>query len=354
VKEMIKIEQLVRENIKNMSPYSSARDEYNGKEGIFLDANENALGSVGGEELNRYPDPLQRQVKEQLARLRQVTATQIFLGNGSDEAIDLMIRAFCEPGQDKILILPPTYGMYEVCAATNNVGVERVNLTVEFEIDLPRVLDILAKDKDIKLVYLCSPNNPTGNCFQQSAIKEIIKNFHSLVIIDEAYIDFSSKKSWVPYLSNYKNLVVFHTFSKVWGLAGIRLGAAFADEAVITILNKIKNPYNVNEITQTLALKALANVKQRDAMVQTILEQRELLVKELNSLASVKQVYPSDANFLLVRFQHAGEIFDYLLERKIILRDRRTVPLCADCLRITVGTPEENRQLIMALKEYKK
>jgi histidinol-phosphate aminotransferase len=351
---MVDIEQLVRANIKKMVPYSSARDEYSNRDGIFLDANENALGSVGGEALNRYPDPRQRQVKEQIARLRQVKTEQIFLGNGSDEAIDLMIRAFCEPARDKILILPPTYGMYEVCAAMNNVGVVRVNLTTEFDIDLSKVLDTLEKVTNIKLIYLCSPNNPTGNCLGEDAIQKILKNFSGLVVIDEAYIDFSMKQSWLAELSTYNNLVIFQTFSKVWGLAGIRLGAAFADAEIIAILNKIKYPYNVNEITQALALKALANINQRDDMVRTILEQREILVQALQSLEIVKQVFPSDANFLLVRFKQARNIFTYLRDKKIILRDRTTAPLCADCLRITVGTPEENRQLILALNAYKK
>jgi histidinol-phosphate aminotransferase len=351
---MVEIERLVRANIKRMSPYSSARDEYSGSEGVFLDANENTLGSVGDERLNRYPDPRQRQVKEKLARLCQVRPTQIFLGNGSDEAIDLMIRAFCEPARDKILILPPTYGMYEVCAAMNNAGIVRVNLTAEFEIDLPQVLSKLAQDRQIKLIYICSPNNPTGNCFRPESVKEIIINFQGLVIIDEAYIDFSRKASWLGALTEYNNLVILHTFSKVWGLAGIRLGAAFADEAIINILDKIKYPYNVNEITQRVALAALNNSIQRDYMVRTILEQRDLLIQQLNMLAIVQKIYPSDANFLLVRFTAAKDVFEYLLDKKIIIRDRSTAPHCSDCLRITVGTPEENEQLIMALKEYNK
>jgi histidinol-phosphate aminotransferase len=351
---MVDIERLVRVNIKQMSPYASARDEYSGKDGIFLDANENALGSVGNDRLNRYPDPRQRQVKEHIARLRNVKPRQIFLGNGSDEAIDLMMRAFCEPARDKILILPPTYGMYEVCAAMNDVGVVRVNLTAEFEIDLPNVLDRLTEDNAIKLIYICSPNNPTGNAFRQEDIREIIKKIQGLVVIDEAYIDFSRKASWLRVLAAFNNLVVLHTFSKVWGLAGIRLGAAFADEAVIKILDKIKYPYNVNEMTQRVALHALDHVEQRDNMVDTILAQRDLLMQRLNTLTVVEKIFPSDANFLLVRFNRARDVFEYLLDKKIIIRDRSSAPQCSDCLRITVGTAEENEQLITALKEYEK
>ena len=351
---MVNIESLVRENVRRLKPYSSARDEYSGKTGIFLDANENPIGSVGGDSFNRYPDPRQRILREKIAALRKVKPSQIFLGNGSDEAIDLMIRAFCEPERDKILILPPTYGMYEVCAAVNNVDVSRVNLTEAFDIDLPGVLERLKSDEAIKLIYLCSPNNPTGNCMSRESIEEILKKFDGIVIIDEAYIDFSQRESWVSRLKEYNSLVVFHTFSKVWGLAGIRLGAAFACETVISVLDKIKYPYNVNEITQRIALNALNSIEQHKIMVKTILQQREMLSNKLKKLTYIEKIFPSDANFLLVRFRQAEDIFRYLTERAIILRDRRTAPLCTNCLRITVGTSEENEQLIQALYDFEK
>jgi histidinol-phosphate aminotransferase len=349
---MINLENLVRENIKKLKPYSSARDEYSGEEGIFLDANENPLGSVSGDALNRYPDPLQRKVKERLAQLREITPEHIFLGNGSDEAIDLLIRAFCEPGRDKIMILPPTYGMYEVCAEINNVAVKSVNLTPAFDIDLAKILAMITKDRQIKLIFLCSPNNPSGNCLNREAINKILESFTGLVIIDEAYIDFCNQQSWLHTIGKFNNLIVLQTFSKLWGLANIRLGAAFADDEIIGILNKIKYPYNINGITQSMALKALENIKQRDNMVRTILQQRDFLRQELKSLDIVKVIFPSDANFLLVRFEKAKDIYNYLLRNKIILRDRTTAPLCSDCLRITVGTAQENEQLIKALKQY--
>ena len=350
---MVNLDSLIRENIKRLKPYSSARDEFSGKEGIFLDANENPIGSVGGgDSFNRYPDPQQRSLRERIAELRNVKSSQIFLGNGSDEAIDLMIRAFCEPGRDKILIFPPTYGMYEVCAAVNDVGIMRVNLTEAFDINLQAVLEKITQEKAIKLIYICSPNNPTGNSMGRNNIGEVLRQFKGIVIIDEAYIDFSHGTSWVSQIKTYNNLVIFHTFSKVWGLAGIRLGAAFADETVITVLNRIKYPYNVNAVTQKIALNALNNIEQHNTMVNTILQQRTRLVQQLKKISFVNKVFPSDANFILVQFDRTEEIFNYLIKKQIIVRDRRTAPLCADCLRITVGTKEENKILINALKNF--
>ncbi|RMF61887.1 MAG: histidinol-phosphate transaminase [Calditrichaeota bacterium] len=340
---------LLRPNIRDLQAYSSARQEHAGEEGIFLDANENALGSAARESLNRYPDPLQKKLKEEIARLKAVSAQQIFLGNGSDEAIDLLLRAFCEPGKDRILIMPPTYGMYEVCAAINDVKVQRVLLRPDFEIDVASVLEAL--EPRTKLLFICSPNNPTGNVFQPDGIERLLRQFQGLTVLDEAYIDFAPDKSWLPRLSRWPNLVVLQTFSKAWGLADVRLGMAFAQPGIIEVLNKIKHPYNVNGVTQRLALQALANHRGKTRMVGEIIQERDRLQKGLAALDLVDRVYPSDANFLLVKMHDAASVFRRLLQKKIVVRNRSDQPLCGDCLRITVGTPEENRRLLHALKE---
>ena len=342
---------LIRKNILKLTPYSSARQEYTGNEGIFLDANENAFGSVVEKSLNRYPDPLQQKLKAKIGHIKNVRPESIFLGNGSDEAIDLLIRAFCEPREEKIIVLPPTYGMYEVCAAINAVEVCKIPLHPSFEINVKEVL--AQADHRVKLIFICSPNNPTANCFAASAIETLLHNFHGVVIIDEAYIDFAVGKSWLPRLTEFNNLVILQTFSKAWGLANIRLGMAFAPQpALIKILNKIKYPYNVSGVTQQIVLNALDKVQEKDRMVQQILHERNRLRSRLEALPIVKTIYPSDANFLLVKVQDAREIYQFLVEHHVIVRNRSNVTHCENCLRITVGTPEENDTLIQTLKKY--
>jgi histidinol-phosphate aminotransferase len=344
-KSFVDISTLVRKNIVTMKPYSSARDEFKGEAEVFLDANENPYPSP----YNRYPDPLQRNVKEKLAILKEVTPEQIFLGNGSDEAIDLLIRAFCEPNQDSILITEPTYGMYSVCAEVNAVNVQQVLLTPDFDLDL----DAFPKtfDASTKILFLCSPNNPTGNMLSRDRILEVLKRFYGLVVIDEAYIDFAKGRSFVHELTKYPHLVVLQTFSKAWGLAGLRLGMCFASPEVIAILNKIKYPYNVNIRTQDLALDALENAYRKDIWVDEILTQRDKLVKSLKALKVVEKVFPTDANFVLVRVKDAPATYHYLTDNGIIVRDRSRVTLCYNCIRITVGTPQENELLIQALNQ---
>jgi histidinol-phosphate aminotransferase len=343
-KNSFDINSLVRRNILTMKPYSSARDEFKGEAEIFLDANENPYPTP----YNRYPDPLQWRVKEKLAALKGIKPQQIFLGNGSDEAIDLLIRAFCEPNQDSILITEPTYGMYSVCADVNAVNVQQVLLTPDFDLDL----DAFPKtfDATTKIIFLCSPNNPTANLLSRDKITEVLKRFYGIVVIDEAYIDFAKSKSFAHELEKYPNLVILQTFSKAWGLAGLRLGMCFAAEGIINILNKVKYPYNVNIRTQDLALDALENSHQKDAWVKEIITERDKLAKALSKLKIVEKVFPSDANFLLVRVQDAPATYHYLMDTKIIVRDRSRVALCYNCIRITVGTPDENQRLLKALQ----
>ncbi len=342
---------LVRPNIRAMKPYSSARDEFQGEAQVMLDANENSLGSTGPAQFNRYPDPQQRAVKQELAQLKGVRPGQIFLGNGSDEAIDLLVRLTCRPGQDRILILPPTYGMYEVAANLNDVALERLPLTADFQLAPETVAGIVASAA--KLVFLCSPNNPTGNLLRADAIEAVLRGFGGLVVVDEAYADFADAPSWTTRLDEFPNLVVLQTFSKAWGLAGLRLGMAFAAEAVIGYLNKIKPPYNVSEASQQHALRALAAAPHFGELRHTLLAGRDWLAQRLPALSIVAQVFPSDANFLLVRFHpDATRVYDYLLGRGIVVRNRTTQPGCAGTLRLTVGTPAENERLLQALAEY--
>jgi len=347
---MLDIQRLARKNVRELKPYSCARDEYNGDTGIFLDANENSIGSVLNIDLNRYPDPRQIELKARIAAIKGSTMDRLFLGNGSDEVIDLLIRAFCEPADDKIMILPPTYGMYKVAADINNVAVVEVLLTPAFQID---TVSVLRNTDSVKLIFICSPNNPTSNCLRESDIQKILENFIGLVIIDEAYIDFAPEHSWLPKLNQYPNLVIMQTFSKAWGLASIRLGMAFADSQIIELLTKIKYPYNVNGATQQLALEALSYVDKKNDLVAQILTEREALIKQLKNLKIVKTVYPSDANFVLVKFQGAKKVFDFLIDKQIIVRDRSNVIRCEESLRITVGTAEENKTLINTLKIYR-
>ncbi|MBD2716763.1 histidinol-phosphate transaminase [Microvirga sp. STR05] len=348
---MFNLDSLVRPNLRDMKPYSSARDEFQGEAQVMLDANENSLGSAGPDQFNRYPDPLQRAVKQELAQLKAVRPEQIFLGNGSDEAIDLLVRLTCVPGHDSLLILPPTYGMYEVAANLNDVRVERLQLTPDFQLSPEIVAGVLASNA--KIVWLCSPNNPTGNLLHAEAIEEILRGFRGLVVVDEAYADFAAAPSWTTRLAEFPNLVVLQTFSKAWGLAGLRLGMAFASPEIIGYLNKIKPPYNVSEATQRFALQALRDADRFEALRQQLLVGRAWLAERLPALPIVAEVFPSDANFLLVRFHpDATAVYDFLVARGIIVRNRTTQPGCAGTLRLTVGTPAENELLLQALREF--
>ncbi|HEU4472716.1 MAG TPA: histidinol-phosphate transaminase [Flavisolibacter sp.] len=345
------LDNLVRKNIRSLKPYSSARSEYSGKANIFLDANENSFGSPLTKWYNRYPDPLQWELKKKISGIKQVRPENMLLGNGSDECIDLLIRAFCDPGHDNILICPPTYGMYEVYAAINDVPVKEVPLTARFQLNLEAIE--AAIDEQTKLIFLCSPNNPTGNSLEREDIEIILNNFSGLVVVDEAYINYSRHRSFIAELGDYPNLVVMQTFSKAWGLAALRLGMNFASPEIISVLNKIKPPYNINQATQELALQALDHLDDVNAMIKETVKEREELAKEMAALPLVKQVYPSDANFLLVKMEGATKVYDYLKVQGIIVRNRSNIMLCDDCLRITIGTGDQDRQLMKALKEYK-
>ncbi|WP_290792038.1 histidinol-phosphate transaminase [Flavihumibacter sp. UBA7668] len=347
---MFNLNELVRPNIRDLVPYSSARDEFKGNARVYLDANENSLGSPLLKWYNRYPDPLQWAVKEKISAIKGVDPGHIFLGNGSDECIDVLIRTFCEPGMDNIVIVPPTYGMYEVSANINNVKVKKVPLTPDFQLDLPALEE--AVDDFTKIIFLCSPNNPTGNSLERGAVEALLNNYFGLVVMDEAYINFSRQRSYVPDLAEFPNLVVLQTLSKAWGLAALRVGMAFASREIIEIMNKVKPPYNINQASQELALKALEEVEQVNEMIRVLVQERGRLEKELPSLSLVKKVYPSDANFLLVQVSDARKIYQYLLDNGIVVRDRSSVVLCNDCLRITVGTERENTELLEALKQF--
>ncbi|HEX8195249.1 MAG TPA: histidinol-phosphate transaminase [Pyrinomonadaceae bacterium] len=344
------LDKLVRENVKNLVPYSSARKEFAGAAEIFLDANENSFGSPTEKSFNRYPDPLQTKIKERIAHWHNLSPEQIFIGNGSDEAIDLPFRVFCQPGNDEIITTPPTYGMYEVSANINDVRVKKVLLSPDFELSAEKALD--AVSGNTKLIFLCSPNNPTGNSLNEKAVLKILENFDGIVIVDEAYADFSDKPSFVGGIVNFPNLVVLQTFSKAWGLAGLRIGMAFANAEIITLLNKVKPPYNVSQIAQETLLAALDKKAEVEKVVAEIVRQRELLAAELQKFSFVTRIYPSDANFLLIKTSDANPIYKYLVEQKIVVRNRTNVELCEGCLRITVGTPEENQTLLVALKDY--
>lgn len=345
-----KLDDLLRENIKKLTPYSSARDEFKGEANVFLDANENSFGSPLTKWYNRYPDPLQLKVKNKLKEIKGLPVENMFLGNGSDECIDILIRAFCEPGQDNIIICPPTYGMYEVSANINNVAIKKVPLTPSYQLDLESIANAI--DGNTKLIFLCSPNNPTGNSLNREDIETLLNNYFGIVVIDEAYINFSRFKSFSQELNEYPNLVIMQTLSKAWGLAALRVGMAFASTEIIGVMNKIKPPYNINEASQELALKALQNVEEVNEMIRDIVKERTVLEKGLSRLPIVKKIHPSDANFLLVQVTDAISIYKYLLGKGIVVRDRSKVELCEGCLRITIGTPAENNKLIGALAEY--
>jgi len=344
------INSLQRENIKNLQPYSTARDEYKGQASVYLDANENSFGSPLPADYNRYPDPLQLDLKDAISKIKGVPLENTFLGNGSDEAIDLLYRAFCEPAKDNVIILPPTYGMYEVSANINNVEVRKINLLPNYQLDLDGIAEAI--DANTKMIFICSPNNPTGNSIIRTDIETILTNFKGLVVIDEAYINFAKQRSFIKELTEYPNLVILQTFSKAWGLAALRLGMAFAGRPTIDILNKVKPPYNINQATQDLALAALQNINQVNVWIKLTVEERDKLSTDLLSLPIVKKVYPSDANFILAEVTDATGLYDFLVNQGIIVRDRSKVTLCEGCLRISIGTPAENQTLLTALKNY--
>ena len=341
------LSKIVRSNVAALEPYSSARDEFKiqGKEMIFLDANENP--NENG--LNRYPDPQQSKVKEMLSRLRNIPAKNILLGNGSDEVLDLVYRAFCEPGTDNVITLPPTYGMYKVLADINNIENKEVFLNEEFEADSTSILNKV--DDHTRIIFFCSPNNPSGNSINEDSISNVLDSFDGLVVVDEAYIDFSDKNSWLEKLEFYPNLIVTQTFSKAFGMAGIRLGALYASEDIIKVLNKIKPPYNVNQQTQEQALKVLTEIKGVESQISDIKRDKDLLFKELLEVKYVSKIFKSDANFLLLKVDDANRRYKELLDMGIVVRNRSNQPLCENCLRITLGTSEENKRLIKAFKE---
>lgn len=339
----IDIDSLVRKNIQRLRPYSSARDEFQGTASVFLDANENPSPSP----YNRYPDPLQKELKSKISSIKKVTPENIFLGNGSDEPIDLLFRAFCEPGIDNVVIPQPTYGMYSVSANINNIEIKQVSLKPDFDLDVTAIKNCW--DNNSKLLFLCSPNNPSGNLLSSEKIIELVNSFHGLVIIDEAYIDFTNQPSFSQRLNEFNNLVILQTLSKAWGLAAIRLGMCFANKAIIQVLNKIKSPYNISILTQQIALKELEMEDRKEKWVKEILVERENLIQQLKSIKSVINVYPSDANFVLAKMKDAKLMYQKLIEREIVVRDRSSVILCDNCLRITVGTKTENQKLLNSL-----
>jgi len=342
------IQDLVRENVKSLQPYSSARDEYKeivSNKMIFLDANENPFENG----VNRYPDPQQNSVKELLSKIKNIDSKNILLGNGSDEVLDLIFRAFCEPNKDNIITLPPTYGMYAVLANINAIENRKRVLSNTFQ---PKVNQILeAADANSKILFLCSPNNPTGNSFSEDTVKELLEKFNGLVVIDEAYIDFSEQESWLKRLKQFPNLIITQTLSKAYGLAGIRLGVCYASEAIIAVLNKIKPPYNINELTQDSAIKRLLKVGEVKQEVLNIIKERDLLLNELKEVSFVSEIYPTDCNFVLVKVDDAIKRYNQLIEKGIVTRNRTNQPLCENCLRFTIGTKKENKKLIEALKE---
>jgi histidinol-phosphate aminotransferase len=347
---MFQLENLIRENIKKLTPYSSARDEFSGEAKVFLDANENSLGSPLTKWYNRYPDPHQRAIKQKLSVIKGIAPEHIFLGNGSDECIDLLFRSFCEPAKDNVIICPPTYGMYEVSANINDVLIRKAPLLEDFQLDLVHLETLV--DANTKLVWLCSPNNPTGNALNRADIEMVLNNFNGIVVIDEAYVNFAKQKSFIQELADYPNLVVLQTLSKAWGLAGLRLGMAFASAAIIEILDKVKPPYNINQSTQELVVKALDEVGQVNDMIHLLVDMREAMAEVFRSMPTVEKVYPSDANFFLVKIKDARKIYEFLLTKGIVLRDRSNVTLCEDCLRITIGTEKENTLLVNAMQEW--
>lgn len=345
------IQSLIRPHLIELTPYASARDEYKGSEGIFLDANENPFGSVHGHAYNRYPDPHQVTIKEKLAEIKGVRASQIFLGNGSDEAIDLLIKTFCEPKQENIVILPPTYGMYKVCADIQQVEVLSAALTPDFDLDTDTIQEVV--NHKTKMIWVCSPNNPSGNLVSRDKIRLLLETYpNKIIVVDEAYIDFVPEQTWLNELDTFANLVVLQTFSKAWGMAGLRIGVAYAHPEIIQILNKIKYPYSLNILTQKAVLSALDFEEQKVEMVARLNDLREKLRVDLSQLPFVQHIYPSDSNQLLVRVDKPSELFGYLIEQKIIVRDRSKVILCEDCLRISIGSEDENKALLEEMVKW--
>jgi len=355
---MFDLNKILRDNIKKLVPYSSARDEYKGKEGLFLDANENSFGApvsaleFGSINMNRYPDPMQIDVKRKLSKIKGLPIENIFMGNGSDEAIDILFRAFCQPAKDNVIVCPPTYGMYEVSANINDIAVVKVPLLPEsFQLDQDNILRAITTNT--KLIFICCPNNPTGNGVSWDTIKVLLERFNGIVVIDEAYINFASYRSLIPELLNYPNLMILQTLSKAWGLAGLRVGMAFASEPIIDVFNKIKPPYNINAVSQQIVFDALDNVSVVNNWIKEIVVERERLTLAFSKLPFVKKVYKSDANFLLVKVGDPIQLYDYLTKNRIIIRDRSKVILCEGCLRFTIGTKEENNIVLDQLIQYK-
>ncbi len=344
------LNKITRSNIKQLVAYSSARDEFSGEAKVFLDANENSLGSPLMKWYNRYPDPHQIAIKQKISLIKAIASDHIFLGNGSDECIDLLFRSFCEPGKDNVIICPPTYGMYEVSANINDIQLKKTSLLDDFQLDLIHLENQI--DDNTKIIWICSPNNPTGNSINRVDIETVLNNFNGIVVIDEAYINFAKQKSFIQELADYPNLVVLQTFSKAWGLAGLRLGMTFASQSIIEILNKVKPPYNINQATQELALKALEEVGQVNDMIKLLVDMRDALAAVFKLMPTVEKVYPSDANFILIKINNARKVYEFLLNNGIVVRDRSQVKLCNDCLRITVGTEQENTILVDAMQEW--
>jgi histidinol-phosphate aminotransferase len=344
------IKKIVRPNIEILKAYSSAKDEYTGEANVLLDANENSLGSPLTKWYNRYPDPYQKKVKERLSFIKQIKSEQIFLGNGSDECIDNLFRTFCEPGKDNVIICPPTYPMYEVGANINNIEIKNAPLLPNFQLNVAHIEQLV--NEQTKIIWICSPNNPTGNSLDRIDIETILNHFNGLVIVDEAYINFSKQKSFAQSLMDYPNLVVLQTLSKAWGLAGLRLGMAFASEEIIGYMNKVKAPYNINMVTQELALVALEEVGQVNDMIAHLVDMRIALAAVIESMPFVEKVYPSDTNFLLVKIPKAAELYRYLLTQGIVVRDRSSLENCNDSLRITIGTEQENTLLVDAMAKW--
>ena len=341
------LSKIIRKNILELKPYSSARNEYSEDDAVFLDANENPFNAP----YNRYPDPNQSILKQKISELFKVGVNKIFLGNGSDEAIDLVFRAFCEPTIDKVISIEPSYGMYKVCADIQNVQIDFALLNKDFSLNINTIYSKI--QSETKIIFLCSPNNPTANLLEEDKIIEILKKFNGLVVVDEAYNDFADSEGMLKYLDEFPNLIVLRTFSKAWGMAGIRLGMAFASEEIISVLNKIKYPYNLNVLSQEFALKAISDLEVKDNWIKEIISERERLEKELVQFKFIIKIFPSDANFLLLKTDNPKQLYDYLTAEKIIVRDRSEVALCEGCLRITIGTKAENILLIEKLKNYK-
>lgn len=351
MKDSFDLNILIRENIRRLQPYSSARSEFAGTAEVFLDANENAFGSPAGNDYNRYPDPLQKELKARIAAMNGVDPSQIFVGNGSDEAIDLLFRIFCEPGRNACVICPPTYGMYRVSADINDVCIDEVCLTNDFQLDVPAILSSIS-DRT-KLIFICSPNNPTGNLIRRNSIIEVAQAFKGIVVVDEAYIHFANAPSMIDEIDKLPNLVVLQTFSKAWGMAGLRIGLAFASIAVIELMNRVKPPYNVSGIAQRAVLNALERKDQIDAWISETRAERDRLARSLAEFEFVKMIYPTDANFILAKTLNANSIYQHLVNDRIVVRNRDRVALCEGCLRITVGTDDENQKLLEVLGRWK-